>query len=159
MRINPADATYARGKQIQFSIMLTNGLAGPCQISRLPEGGLTVLSLTRDNVAITPTLVRGTTVAGFANLLRANLVPLGSGATMSVPWASEGGSSPEDRAALRTSTMDDMDQPMLAFWPIGEPGRYELSLRYAPPPLPAGPADACPASADPARATFTVTGG
>jgi hypothetical protein len=159
MRIDPADATYARGKPIQFSIILTNGRARPCQISRLPEGGLTVLSLTRDGVAITPTLVRGTTVAGFANLLLANLVPLNSGASLSVPWASEGGSSPDDRAALRTSTMDDMDQPMLAFWPTGEPGRYELSLRYAPPPLPGGPTEVCPASGEPAHATFTVTGG
>jgi hypothetical protein len=74
-----------------------------------------------------------------------------------VSWTSEGGSSPDDRAALATSTVDTLDRVLIGYWPVGEQGRYELSARYAPSELAGGSAGACPGT-QPAQTTFTVTG-
>jgi len=172
MTITSTKAAYARGEQIALSVVLTNSTQRECRVSRVAEGGLTLVSLTRDGNPIAPTLVHGSYVGGFSEFLAANLVPLAPGASLTVAWTSEGGSSEQDRAALRTSTLDTLDRTLLGFWPVGEPGGYALSARYVPPILPAAPtatptptptatpaADMCAASSAPAQATFTVTGG
>lgn len=67
----------------------------------------------------------------------------------------------EDRRALSTSSLDNLDEAALAFWAVDAPGKYELSARYVHPlPPAAAPAGSpCLASSEAASVAFTVTGG
>ncbi|WP_405804887.1 hypothetical protein OG729_06595 [Streptomyces sp. NBC_00210] len=161
MTVSSAKAAYTRQEQIALSIGLTNTGSTDCTVSRVSEGAVTIVSFLRDGVPVAPALTNGSYIDGFAAFLSANLVPLRPGASLSVPWTSEGGTSVEDRRALSTSSLDNLDEAALAFWAVDAPGKYELSARYVHPlPPAAAPAGSpCLASSEAASVAFTVTGG
>jgi hypothetical protein len=156
--ITSVKSEYRRGEPIALSVVLTNGRSSACRISRVAEGSVAILSLTRDGNPVAPVLVNGDYLGGFTEFLGANQVPLAPGASITVPWTSDGGTSPGNPAALPTSTMDTLDRALIGYWPVAEPGRYEVSARYTP-SLAGGSADACPGSSQPAQVTFAVMGG
>lgn len=161
MTLTSSKAEYTRQDQIALSIGLTNTGRTDCAVGRVSEGTVTIVSFLRDGVPVAPALTNGSYINGFADFLSANLVPLRPGASLSVPWTSEGGTSVEDRRALRTSSLDNFDEAALAFWAVDVPGKYEVSARYVHPLLPAAaPAgNPCLASGEAASVAFTVTGG
>jgi hypothetical protein len=159
VRITPSKSQYSRGEQIVLAVSLTNGTATACRASQVPDGVITLLSLTRDGSPVTPTLVYGRFAEGFANYLTANLVSLAPGASLTVNLVSEDSLVLDDRPGLRISALSVEDEAAIYVWPVGEPGAYTLLARYVLPALPNAPADACRPSTDPAPASFTVTGG
>lgn len=158
MQVTPSKPAYARGEQIELSIVLTNRQGIACQVSSVPQGAIMILSLTRDGAPVVPVLTDGSYINGFASFLASHLAPLAPGASLTVRMTSEDSLVVGDRRALITSALGEQDEASQSVWPVDRPGVYSLSVRYVLPPLPDAPADACEASGDVARASFTVKG-
>ena len=158
MKITPAKPEFAAGEPIVLSIELTNGEEGPCRVSRVPEGALSLVSLTRENEAVAPGFGYGSYIDGMASFLRSNLVPLAPGASLFMEIKSDRDNAMEKRLVLETSTLDALDETALMYWPVDARGRYSLSARYVP-SVPDAPTDLCRASGEPVQVAFTVLGG
>jgi hypothetical protein len=159
MRVIPTKQEYSNGEPVVLHVEITNGQPAACRASRVPEGAVVFVSVTRDGQAVIPGDSVGSPIDGMAAHIRANLVSLAPKASLGFDMIARRELSVDGRHALSTSTLDIGDQAALMFWPVDEPGRYELSARYILPPLPDTPADICRASGDPAKATFVVRGG
>jgi hypothetical protein len=156
MKVTASKAEYRPGDTVVLRIELTNTEANECKVLRVPEGGVTVLSAVRDGSALMPGLSTGSYLDGMSSFLRRNLTPLKPNATVGFDLSGAQTGMTSGRAALETSTVDANDESASVYWPVDEPGKYQLSARYVPPPLDAG---MCRASGEPVSVSFTVQGG
>jgi hypothetical protein len=159
LKITSAKAEFAAGEAVVLRVELTNHRAAACQAFQVPEGSVAVVSLTQDDNAVLPALGSGSYVNGMASYLRQNLVPVAPGGSLAFNMRSDSELAMEKRQVLETSTLDELDQTALLYWPVDAPGRYVLSARYVPPSLSDAPPDVCAASGDPAQVSFAVSGG
>jgi hypothetical protein len=158
VKITPSKVEFAAGEAVVLKVELINGEAGECRVTKVTQGTLAVVSLTRDGNAVTPGISEGTYIDGTAAYLRQNLVPLAPGKSVSMELKSDQESAMDKRHVLETSAVDLLDAAALTYWPVSTPGKYILLARYTPPQLPDPPGALCRASGDPAQAEFTVKG-
>jgi hypothetical protein len=158
MKLTTSKPEFQPSEAVVLKVELTNVQSTKCAIIRVPEGGFTVLSATRDGSTLVPGLSTGDYIDGMSSFLRANVAQLAPNGSLNYELTSQASGVVNDRPALEVSTLDSSDQANLLFWPLDQPGKYELSARYVPPPLDEAGA-LCRASADPVTVSFTVLGG
>lgn len=149
---------YRPGEQIVIVVTLTSRDQKPCHFAGVPDGVVTIVSMTKDGSPIVPAHAEGLYINGFTQVISLNAVVVKSQktATLSVESAPSGGTS--SRPALESSTLTSGDRASIALWPVDQPGAYAAELAYRMPliELPAPPA--CQVSSDPVTATFAVSG-
>jgi hypothetical protein len=154
--ITAAKPEFSAGEPVLLHLQLTNIESGPCKIIKVPDAALTVLDARRDGTVLVPAFSTGSYIDGMRSYLRRNLADVKPQASVSYDLASERHAPAGDRPALETSTLDASDQSNSVYWPIDEPGRYDLAVRYLPAPVTSG---LCGASGDPVTVSFAVLGG
>jgi hypothetical protein len=159
VKIVPSKPEYARGEQIVLSVELTSTEANACLVSQVPAGSLTFVSLTRDGNVVSPVLSIGNYIDGFTSYLNANVTSLAPGGAFTMLVKSDESEATGQRQELETSSLNSLDNAELAFWPVDEPGRYTLAVRYALPHLPNASSEVCRASGEPVQTQFTVVAG
>ncbi|MGQ5264523.1 hypothetical protein ACTWLT_27610 [Micromonospora sp. ZYX-F-536] len=157
LTVGPSQPTYRVGEQISLRLKLVNNRDAECRLSRVPDGAVTVLSLTRDGEPVAPTVGGAAYYRDFTAYLVENLVPVPPRGSVELTF----GSDPQSPigAALTTSAPDGHGGAAVTWWPVDQPGAYRLVLGYLRAPLPGVPADACAATAEQGTVAFEVKGG
>lgn len=149
---------YGRGEPVTVSITVTNANDRECRLSKLPQGVVTIVSVTRDGTPLAPQIGTARFYVSFSAAVAANLVTVAAGKAVQMSLASEINPATGAGNALVTYSADGRGGATLAAWTIDAVGHYQLSISYLRPPLPNLPGDSCSASSAPATVQFTVTG-
>lgn len=149
--------TYRVGERVSLRLKLVNNRDAECQLSRVPDGAVTVLSMTRDDSAVAPTVGGAAYYRDFAAYLVENLVRVPPRGSVELTLDSDP-QSPVG-AALTTSAPDGRGGATVLWWPVDQPGAYRLVLGYLRAPLRGVPTDACAATAEQGTVAFEVKGG
>ncbi|WP_430502649.1 hypothetical protein ACQRWP_13925 [Micromonospora trifolii] len=157
LTVSAAQPSYRVGEQISLRLKLVNNRDAECQLSRVPDGAVTVMSLTRDGTAVAPAVGGGAYYRDFTAYLVENLVRVPPRGSVELTL----GSDPQSPvgAALTTSAPDGRGGAAVTWWPVDQPGAYRLVLGYLRAPLRGVPADACAATAEQGTVAFEVKGG
>ncbi|MFG3644227.1 hypothetical protein ACGF3C_28550 [Micromonospora sp. NPDC047762] len=157
LTVSASQPSYRMGEQISLRLRLVNNRDAECQLSRVPDGAVTVMSLTRDGTAVAPAIGGAAYYRDFTAYLIENLVRVPPRGSVELTL----GSDPQSPvgAALTTSTPDGRGGATVTWWPIDQPGAYRLVLGYLRAPLRGVPADACAATAEQGTVAFEVRGG
>jgi hypothetical protein len=157
LTVSASQPTYRVGEQVTLRLKLVNNRDVECRLSRVPDGAVTVLSLTRDDAAVAPALGAAAYYRDLTAYLRDNLVAVPPRGSVELTV----GSDPQSPvgAALTTSAPDGRGGATVTWWPVDQPGAYRLVLSYLRAPLRGVPADACAASAEQGTVAFEVRGG
>jgi hypothetical protein len=147
---------YAAGEPIRLGVSITNQGSRACQLIAIPDGTLTVVSMTRDGVAVTPAVTSSEYINGFSDFLRKGFRELPPGQSITLSATSWQAGAAGGVQALDTSQMDTSDEAARIFWPVDAPGRYVLGIRYSLPPVDGAPAGLCEVPDAPAQLEFTV---
>ncbi|MBG6065120.1 hypothetical protein [Micromonospora ureilytica] len=157
LTVSAAQPSYRVGEQVSLRLKLVNNRDAECQLSRVPDGAVTVMSLTRDGTAVAPTVGGAAYYRDFTAYLVENLVRVPPRGSVELTL----GSDPQSPvgAALTTSAPDGRGGAAVTWWPVDQPGAYRLVLGYLRAPLRGVPADACAATAEQGTVAFEVRGG
>ncbi|MDG4810653.1 hypothetical protein O7634_28185 [Micromonospora sp. WMMD1120] len=157
LTVRAAQPSYRVGEQVVVRMTLTNNGDAECRLSRVPDGALTVLSLTRDGAAVAPAVGDAAWYRDVNTYLTENLVRVPPRGSVELTV----GSDPESPvgAALTTSAPDGRGGATVTWWPVDQPGAYRLVLGYLRAPLRGVPADACAATVEQGDVEFEVRGG
>ncbi|MEU1588308.1 hypothetical protein [Micromonospora sp. NPDC005710] len=157
LKVSAGQPSYRVGEQISLRLELVNNRDTDCQLSRVPDGAVTVMSLTRDGTAVAPAVGGAAYYRDFTAYLVENLVRVPPRGSVEVTL----GSDPQSPvgAALTTSAPDGRGGAAVTWWPVDQPGAYRLVLGYLRAPLRGVPADACAATAEQGTVAFEVRGG
>jgi hypothetical protein len=119
---------------LRLAVTVTNRGSAPCAVVANPDGGLRVVSVTRDGEPVTPTTRMRVYLDGRQSALAADVRTLkpGESATFTVR---AGAGTP-----LSSSTGSSASSALVDEYPVDRPGRYHVELRYAS----AAPAAATP---------------
>lgn len=117
--IAAAKPEFSSDEPVRLHVQLTNLETRPCKILQVPDAAPAILDARRDGKPQ---------------------------ASVSYDLTSERSAPSGDRPALETSTLDASNQSNSSYWPVDEPGRYDLAVRYLPAPVTGG---LCGASGDP----------
>ncbi|MBQ1016676.1 hypothetical protein KBX71_02225 [Micromonospora sp. D93] len=157
LTVSAAQPSYRVGEQVSLRLKLVNNRDAECHLSRVPDGAVTVMSLTRDGAAVAPTVGGAAYYRDFTAYLVENLVRVPPRGSVELTL----GSDPQSPvgAALTTSAPDGRGGAAVSWWPVDQPGAYRLVLGYLRAPLRGVPADACAATAEQGTVAFEVRGG
>ena len=156
VQFSPSKQQYRSGEEVVISVSLRNSATKACRLSGVPEGSVSVLSLTRDGASVQPATTNGTYIDGVAGFLTSNLVLVEPGAAISMSLRSERWLATRDRLALATSAPTESDEASVALWPVDQPGRYVLTATYLVPTLAGAATDRCLTSGTAVSTSFTV---
>lgn len=154
--ITAAKPEFAPGEPVVLHVRLTNVERGSCKVLGVPDAALAILDATRDGAVVVPAFSTGTYIDGMSSYLSRNLVEVKPDGSVDYDLVSERAAPADDRPALEVSTLDASDQSNSSYWPVDEPGRYELAARYLPAEVTGG---LCHPSGDPVAVSFVVSGG
>ncbi|WP_334625818.1 hypothetical protein [Micromonospora sp. CPCC 205539] len=157
LTVGASQPAYRVGEQVGLRIKLVNKRDAECQLSRVPDGAVTVLSLTRDDAAVAPTVGGAAYYRDFTAYLIENLVRVPPRGSVELTLNSDP-QSPVG-AALTTSAPDGRGGATVTWWPVDQPGAYRLVLGYLRAPLRGVAADACAATVEQGTVAFEVKGG
>ncbi|MBG6105360.1 hypothetical protein IW249_005774 [Micromonospora vinacea] len=157
LTVSAGQQSYRVGEQISLRLKLVNNRDAECQLSRVPDGAVTVLSLTRDGTAVAPAVGGAAYYRDFTTYLVENLVRVPPRGSVELTLRSDP-QSPVG-AALTTSAPDGRGGAAVTWWSVDQPGAYRLVLGYLRAPLRGVPADACAATAEQGTVAFEVKGG
>ncbi|WP_422769089.1 hypothetical protein ACN28C_20170 [Plantactinospora sp. WMMC1484] len=148
---------YRVGETVTVHLRRTNTHGSACMLSRVPAGAVTLLSLTRDGAAVQPSIGAARHYRSFPAYLVENLVsvPPGGSLDLALPSDPDTPTGP----ALATTATDGRGGALVTWWPVTEPGSYQITVGYLRPPLPGVPPDTCAAAMEQATATFSVRAG
>ncbi|MCF0092887.1 hypothetical protein [Micromonospora sp. MH99] len=157
LTVTASQPAYRVGEQVNLRLKLVNNRDAECRLSRVPDGAVTVLSLTRDGAPVAPAIGAAAYYRDFTAYLIENLVPVSPRGSVELTL----GSDPQSPvgAALTTSASDGRGGATVTWWPVDQPGAYRLVVGYLRAPLPDVPADACAATAEQGTVDFEVRGG
>nr|WTA65110.1 hypothetical protein OHB51_21625 [Micromonospora sp. NBC_00855] len=157
LTVGATQPSYRVGEQVSLRLKLVNNRDAECQLSRVPDGAVTVMSLTRDGTAVAPAVGGAAYYRDFTTYLVENLVRVPPRGSVELTL----GSDPQSPvgAALTTSAPDGRGGAAVTWWPVDQPGAYRLVLGYLRAPLRGVPADACAATAEQGTVAFEVRGG
>src|SRR3954471_12715974 len=126
-----AQSAFATGDPVRLTFSVTNTTGTPCGLSRIADGTVQITSVRRDGQELSPTLGRSFYPDSLANAIKAGMVSQEPKATVEVAYASvwTGGGQ-----VLRSTSTTTDSGGLDALWPVGEPGRYEVTASYVVPP-------------------------
>jgi hypothetical protein len=144
--------SYSQDQTVRLAFVVTNASAAPCGLAKIPDGSVQVTSVRRDGQELTPVLARGFYEDGLEGAVRAALASTAPGSTVDVTLTGvrmTGGT-------VLLSVADGPDGAALdSLWPIGQPGRYEVTASYAVPPV-GGALQPCAGASGTRTVLFTV---
>ena len=135
---------------VSLTFNVINTSATPCGLATEPLGTMRILSLRRDGEEVIPRLGISHYPDGITRAIAASVTAVDPGSAIPVRVFQL---RPEDEVLLRSVTPSG-DGGVDTLWPVSEPGRYELTVVYAVPPVDAEVAP-CTGSAA-TTVTFTV---
>jgi hypothetical protein len=147
---------YNNGSEVSLSVIVTNHQGQPCQILRVPDGALSIVTMTRSGTPIAPTLTFSDYVDGFASYLTANVGVLAPGESFTIPWSAQNNTVTQNKAALRTAGLYAHDQSSDTLWPVDASGSYALTARYVLPQSLPALSNPCHTSVTPTSLNFTI---
>lgn len=142
------DVTTPHGEGVPLNFVVTNRQAGPCVLSSIADGSVSVVRATRDGVALAPSFSRALLVSGSANVLtrHAKTVAPGGRVVFTLDAVQPQG--------LTTMTLLRDQSAMAADWPTASAGDYRFELVYQVPAV-AGE-HVCAARSNTVTVAFTV---
>jgi hypothetical protein len=158
--LTSARGDYRVGEPVRLIGTVTNLAAAPCGLTDSAEGTVQILGVRLDGRPVSPRFARGSYPDGLAAAITAGVrpVPANGGLTV-LANATTVGDGTQVLAAVEP--LPDGDG-LAALWPVGAPGRYEVSATYLMPRVIAPEAAGdpqwlpCVGAAMPVTVTFTV---
>jgi von Willebrand factor type D domain/Effector protein len=157
LEISGGRAAFAQGEPIRLTFAVTNSSAVACGLAKQPEGTVQVMSVRKDGQELTPVLGRSFYLDGIANAIEASMVNAAPGSKVDVALvAIRVHDGPDaDAVVLRSVAATPDGGGLDALWPVGAPGRYEVTASYSVPQV-EGAIAPCAGSAAAKTVTFTV---
>ena len=146
------------GDPMRLVLAVTNDTGGPCALSTTAEGTVQVVSVRRDGQEVSPVLGRSFYLNGIGKAIAAGMVKAEPGSTVEVPVV--GYRTGDGGMVLRSVEATADGGGLDTLWPIGAPGRYEITASYAIPAVAAEFAGAAtPCAGTTATRTIAFTPG
>ncbi len=151
-----AAESYSRGEEVRLTFAVTNAGAGGCGLAKSTAATVQVTSVKRDGQELFPVLSRSFYGDGLAGAVKAATVTAEPTSTveLTMPGLRIHDDADADSVVLRSVAMAPDGGGLDSLWPIGVPGRYEVTASYAMPEL-EGVA-VCPGGTEAKTVTFTV---
>jgi hypothetical protein len=134
LEIHSAEAAYGTGDPVRLTFAVTNGSGAACGLARQPEGTVQVFSVRRDGHELEPVLARSFYLDGIDNAIAATMVSAAPGAKVDIDLIAvrvKDGNEPDSLVLRSVTATGGGGLDML--WPVGAPGRYEVTASYAVP--------------------------
>ncbi|MBO4209947.1 VWD domain-containing protein [Micromonospora echinofusca] len=160
LTLRPDRPGYPSGDQVRLELTVTNGTAAACALATGAVGTVQVTAVRRDGHEVSPVLARSFPDDGIGAPATAALTTVEPGATTTVTLPGvriHDGSAPGD-IVLRSVTPTPDGGGLDTLWPVGAPGRYEVTASYLTLPV-TGATGACPGRTALSTTTFTVGDG
>ncbi|GIH07013.1 hypothetical protein Rhe02_50800 [Rhizocola hellebori] len=149
LELKSARSAYGANEPARLTLTITNNGGTGCRLAKTAEGTVQVLSVRRDGQDLSPVLSRSFYEDGINSAIASRMTEAKPQSAVEVPLV---GLRVQEGTVLRSVTAVPDGTGMDALWPIGEPGRYEVTLSYAAPPV----AGACPGVTESKTVSFTV---
>ncbi|MDG4837064.1 VWD domain-containing protein [Micromonospora sp. WMMD967] len=134
LALRPGQADYRAGDQVRLDLTVTNTTGAACALPTSAVGTVQVTGVRLDGRDLTPTLARSFHDDGIGAAATAGLATVEPGATTTVSLAGvrlHGGDTP-DAVTLRSVAATADGGGLDTLWPVGAPGRYEVTAGYLP---------------------------
>ncbi len=156
----PSRPSFRLGEPISLRAYLPNNTASACKLSADGRGVLSLQSLTRDGVAVLPTVRDGSSYAGFMSSIEAGLKSVASN-SWSTPTIRSGSLTDgvTNTFGLSSAGVSVSSGVSTVFFPVTAVGTYQARVRYIAPTFVSTPSELCPLGTTTATVTFLVTGG
>ncbi|MFD6608205.1 VWD domain-containing protein [Micromonospora chalcea] len=154
LALRPGQADYRAGDQVRLDLTVTNTTGAACALATRAVGTVQITGVRRDGLDLTPTLARSFHDDGIGAAATAALTTVEPGATATV--ASTGVRLRDGEVVLRSVAATGDGGGLDTLWPVGAPGRYEVTASYVTLPV-TGAADLCAGATGLRTTTFTVS--
>ncbi|MFI2711948.1 VWD domain-containing protein [Micromonospora sp. NPDC018662] len=157
LTVRPGRADLRAGDQVRLDLTVTNSTGSACALPTSAVGTVQITGVRRDGRDLAPTLARSFHDDGIAAAATAGLTTVEPGATTTVALTGvrlHDGDRPGD-VVLRSVAATGDGGGLDSLWPVGAPGRYEVTAGYVPLPV-TGATNLCPGATALRTATFTV---
>ncbi|MFG1743762.1 VWD domain-containing protein [Micromonospora chalcea] len=154
LALRPGQADYRAGDQVRLDLTVTNTTGAACALATSAVGTVQITGVRRDGRDVTPTLARSFHDDGIGAAATAGLTTVEPGATATV--TSIGVRLRDGEALLRSVAATPDGGGLDTLWPVGAPGRYEVTAGYVTLPV-TGAADLCAGATALRTSTFTVS--
>ncbi|MFF5171413.1 VWD domain-containing protein [Micromonospora sp. NPDC000089] len=161
--LRTTQASHPAGGPVRLTLAVTNSTGAACGLATAAEGTVQIAAVRRDGQDLVPALGRSFHDDGIGAAATAGLTTVAPGASATVSLTSirlADGAEPGD-VVLRSVAATPDGGGLDSLWPVGAPGRYEVTAGYAALPV-TGAATLCPGATALRTTTFTVgdaTGG
>ncbi|PZG23882.1 hypothetical protein C1I95_02355 [Micromonospora craterilacus] len=157
LALRPERAQHRSGEQVRLEFTVTNTTTSACALATQAAGTVQVTAVRRDGRELTPVLARSFHDDGIAAVATAGLTTVEPGASASVVLTGvrvhDGGGAGD--VVLRSVAATADGSGLATLWPVGEPGRYEVTAGYVTLPV-TGAVNLCPGATALRTVTFTV---
>ncbi|MEU2988847.1 VWD domain-containing protein [Micromonospora aurantiaca] len=154
LALRPGQADYQAGDQVRLDLTVTNTTGSACALATGPVGTVQVTGVRRDGRDVEPTLARSFFEDGIGAAATTGLTTVEPGATAVV--ALTGVRLRDGDVVLRSVAATPDGGGLDTLWPVGAPGRYEVTAGYVTLPV-TGATNPCAGATALRTATFTVS--
>jgi hypothetical protein len=151
-----SNPTYASAEPVVASIVVTNGTGASVGFSPNVSGTLSIVSLTKDGVAVATRETVSKNDEDLSAILRQSLRSVDTGQSLTVTWASEYDAVLQGQC-LRTVEYNSSAGNRAVYYLVGLPGQYVLKAQYALPAAAARSGETVQNPAGPVTVTFAVS--
>lgn len=157
LEVRSAQESYGVGEPVRLTYSVTNSSGVACGLAKQPEGTVQVTSVRRDGQELSPVLARSFHLDGIANAIEATMVsaPPGSKVDVTLLGVRVHEGTEANAVVLRSVAATPEGGGLDTLWPIGVPGRYEVTASYSVPAV-EGKVEPCAGAAAAKTITFTV---
>ncbi|MFY1619650.1 VWD domain-containing protein [Micromonospora sp. WMMD736] len=158
LTLRAGQADYRAGDQVRLDLTVTNSTGSACALPTTAVGTVQITGVRRDGRDLTPTLARSFHDDGIAAAATAGLTTVEPGATATVTLTGVRLADAPGEVVLRSVAATGDGGGLDSLWPVGAPGRYEVTAGYVPLPV-TGAVDPCDGATALRGTTFTVGDG
>ena len=157
LEVRPAQSAYRPGEPVRLTFLVSNNADRACGLSKVADGTVDVMSVRRDGEELEPVLTHSLYIDGLGGAIRAGMVTVAPGSAVEVVLTGIRIADGMDAGSevLPSVTAAPGGAAMGALWPIGTPGRYEVTAGYAVPPV-GGAIASCVGAASARTVSFMV---
>ncbi|WP_405107476.1 VWD domain-containing protein [Micromonospora sp. NBC_01405] len=155
--LRTTQSSYRPGDPVRLTFAVTNSTGAACGLAKAADGAVRVTSVRRDGQDLVPVLGRSFYDDGISAAAISGMATVEPGTTVTVSLASvrvHAGADPGD-VVLRSVAATPDGGGLDTLWPVGVPGRYEVTASYAALPV-TGAVTPCPGATALRTTTFTV---